>query len=68
MIDRGAVGFAVEPGGERKADGDFGGFLDEPEKDGLGNVAGRFVVSRDAAGDGVHERQVSIDEGTKFLP
>ena len=65
MVDRGAVGFAVEPGGERKADGDFGGFLDEPEKDGLGNVAGGFVVSRDAAGDGVDERQVSIDEGNK---
>ena len=30
-------------------------------------ISGGFVVSRDAAGDGVDERQVSIDEGTKFL-
>ena len=65
MIDRGAVGFAVEPGGERKACRDFGSLFDELEKDSLGNVAGGFVVPGDAAGDGVDERQVSIDEGAK---
>ena len=62
VIDGCAVGFAVEPGGERKGGRDFLGLFDEAEEDGLGDVASGFIVGGDASGHGMDERKVSVNE------
>jgi len=51
VIHGGTVCFAVEPGGEGKGGRNVWGLFDEPQEDGLGDVAGCFVISSNAPGD-----------------
>lgn len=65
VVDCGAVGFAVEPSGERESRGYFFCFFDKAKEDGLGDVARGFIVCGDAAGDRVDEGKVPGDEGVE---
>ena len=47
----GPTSFAVKPCGERKGGRNLRGLFDKAEENGLGDVAGGFVVGGDASGD-----------------